>query len=1136
MNPLLSPEPTVRLLLGNEAIVRGALEAGLGFFSTYPGTPSSEIGDTFFRLHQEAGVLFEYSVNEKVALEVAGAAAAAGVRTMVAMKHVGVNVAADPLMTLAYIGVRAGLVLVSADDPGCHSSQNEQDNRHYARLGKLPMLEPATPQEAYETVKAAFALSEKLEMPVILRTTTRVSHTRSAVRFGVLGARKTKGEFAPDRRRFTPVPAVARLRHPVVEQNMIAAEEQFNDSPLNRTYGKGAFGVLTSGVAACYVEDAVVRFALDDKVRVLQLATTWPLPRRLLAEFVAQVDAALVVEELDPLLENELRATCSRSGKLIPVYGKESGHFSMLGELGPDPVTHALADLLGFDAEEGAGAALPALPARPPVLCPGCPHRATYYAVKLVAGDEPLYLSDIGCYTLGFLPPIGVGDYFICMGSSASSAGGFAATGDKPVISFIGDSTFFHSGMTGLVNSVHNRRDMTLVVLDNRTTGMTGHQPNPGSGVRGETIDIERVARAAGVEHIAAIDPLNFKESTLVIRNLLAQNGTKVLISRSPCPLFARKQLGQQRAAAYYRVDDNLCRVCGRGEGGQCGLETYKDYGLTRSRARIAALPESDEGRTPHKMQHPPCETACPLGLCVQGYIEHVAAGNLAVARALIRQRLALPHTICRVCPHPCETACVRGDIDEPLAINKIKRFVMDAETDDERRTYIAWQRNLIRENGKRVAVIGGGPAGLGCAFDLRLRGYEVTIFEAEAAAGGMCGYGIPRHRLPRAALAKDLAVIEGLGVSIETGRRFGADLSLDELRERGFAAAFVSVGMTRGLRLGIAGETLPHVQDAMHFLRRVNLGGLDELAGHVVVVGGGNAAIDAARCALRLGANAVTIIYRRTHREMPAIAEEVEAALAEGVKLVELSTPESIEKNGDRLTLFCRRMTLGEPDEEGRRKPLPTEQTFTVVADHVVVAIGQQPAVAPEALPVVERDRWGRMRVERDTGATDNPFLFAGGDAVTGPASVAEALQSGKIAAYGIDKQLAEHPEAVAVEAWRDIEAMTKENRYEPQAVEVQLRRTAPKLVPADAGRSWDEVEGGYSPADAIAEAKRCLACGLCACCDNCLSNFGCPAFYRQDGQVRIDPILCDGCGTCVQICPNGAIVPVRELNGGVS
>jgi len=1136
MHPLLAAHDRPLLLMGNEAIIRGALEAGVGFVSTYPGTPSSEIGNEFFRMHAEAGVHFEFSTNEKVALETAAAAAAAGVRSLVAMKHVGVNVAADPLMTLSYVGVRGGFVLLTADDPGCHSSQNEQDNRHFARLGKMPMLEPATPADAYLLVREAFALSEKYETPVILRTTTRVAHTRGVVHVGALPTPRTRGVFTPDKRRFTPVPAIAKLRHPVVEKRQAEIEEEFNASPLNRQWGEGSFGIVTSGVAACYVTDTVQRLGIEARVRVLHLVASYPTPRRLLTEFVRQVDRVLIVEELDPLLENEVRAACVRAGKLIPIYGKESGHFSPLGELGPDQTAAALGQLLELESGEFRPTLPSNLPARPPILCPACPHRATYYAVKLAMGDEPLYLSDIGCYTLGFMPPIGLGDYFICMGSSASSGGGFAAVTDKPVVSFIGDSTFYHSGITGLINSVHNNRDLLLVVLDNSTTGMTGHQPHPGNALPGRPpVDLADIARAAGVEHVVSIDPLDTRASLEAIERLRAMPGVRVLISKSPCPIYARKTLRRPASETRYTVDPDKCRVCGReGMGLQCELHLHphKDYALARGRARVKGGPRTSENylaRAPIKMQHPPCEAACPLGLCVQGYVQHIAAGRYREARMLIRQRLTMPHTVCRVCHHPCETMCIRGEADEPIAINRLKRFVMDRETDEDRAAYLTWLRDRIAAKDRRVAVIGAGPSGLSCAVDLRMRGYRVEVFEAEDEAGGMVRFGIPRYRLPLAALRKDLDFIRSLGIEIHYRQRLGREITLAGLKDKGFAAVYLAVGQPGPVRLGIEGEDLPGVGDALSFLREVNRGKAEPLSGEVMVVGGGNTAFDAARAALRLGATGVTVFYRRTRMEIPAIRDEIAAAEREGVRILELSEPMRIARTDGRISVHCRRTKMGDLDETGRRRPLPTGEEFDLVCDRLLIAIGQQSTLPTEGLGRVAFDRWGRLTADSRTGATGEPFVFAGGDAVSGAASVAEALQWGKYAAYGIDLALADDPQKVIVEPWRDIDELLREPRPAPVEPEKEARRRAPALPPEKAVTVFEEAEGVLAEAEARAEARRCLACGVCAVCNNCLENFGCPAFYQADGQIRIDPILCDGCGVCVQVCPNGAIMPLE-------
>ncbi len=540
------------LLLGNEAIVRGALEAGVAFVSCYPGTPSSEVPDTFFRLSPQAAYSFEYSVNEKVALEVGGGATLAGASTLVTMKHVGVNVAADPLMTLAYIGTPGGMVLLSADDPGCHSSQNEQDNRYYARLAGLPVLEPCSAQEAKDMTKDAFLLSRLTEQPVMLRTTTRVGHLRGPVVFGEMPDSPVKHKtFEKDPMRFVSIPAVARLRHPKLLAKMEELQEKAEASPWNTITGKGDLGVVACGLSRAYVADVVAESAWADKVTVCNLGFTYPLPEKKLISFLQSVRQVLVVEEGEPVVEEALQALAHKYGIDVHISGKGE-HLTRLGEYSTAPVRAALAHALKENLPTLSVCATDEtekpLPGRPPNLCAGCSHRALYYTVRSLYGDDAVYSGDIGCYTLGILPPLSCLDFLLCMGSSVSSGSGFARVSDKPVVAFIGDSTFFHSGITGLVNAVFNQHDLLLVILDNHTTAMTGHQPHPGVRVtiHGENpcqADIEAIVRGCGVEHVTKVNPIRYQATKDALAELKEKSGVRVLIAEAPCVLFARRTL-----------------------------------------------------------------------------------------------------------------------------------------------------------------------------------------------------------------------------------------------------------------------------------------------------------------------------------------------------------------------------------------------------------------------------------------------------------------------------------------------------------------------------------------------------------------------------------------------------------------
>jgi len=592
-NPLLDAAAGEQLLLlGNEAIVRGALEAGISCVTCYPGTPSSEAPDTFFRLSPHADYYFEYSVNEKVALEVAGGATLGGALTLVTMKHVGVNVAADPLMTLTYVGAPGGLMLLSADDPFSHSSQNEQDNRYFARLGYIPCFEPATAQEAKDMARDALLTSRDMEQPVMLRTTTRVNHVRGPVVCGDRPPKAAIRPFSKDPRRFVPVPANSRA----MRLRLIEVMEQFRQlaesSPWNTVHGQGRLGVVASGISRAYLNDAIEKGGFKDKVKVFELGMSYPLPEDSLTAFMKDVDALLVLEELEPVLETDLRSLAQRKGLGLKIMGKledaPAGMKQCLplqGEYSVSSVESALRLALGeapvqadiHPVEQG-------LPVRPPNLCPGCSHRGLYYAVRQIFGDDAVYSSDIGCYTLGILPPLSAADFLLCMGSSVSSGGGFAKASGRTVVGFIGDSTFFHSGITGLVNAVFNRHDVLVVILDNKTTAMTGHQPHPGVeqtslGPNESRVDIETIVRGCGVEHFRRVSPFNLKATFKALEELKEAPGVRVLLAEEACVLFARRTLRKKPGQTAY--------VAEQGEGVAACVEQLACPAFYREDGRI---------------------------------------------------------------------------------------------------------------------------------------------------------------------------------------------------------------------------------------------------------------------------------------------------------------------------------------------------------------------------------------------------------------------------------------------------------------------------------------------------------------------------------------------------------------------
>ena len=575
MDLLLSPDGNQQhLLLGNAAIVRGAVEAGVGFVAAYPGTPSSEIPNTFFKLAQESDIYFEFSTNEKVAMEVGAGAANCGVRTLVSMKSVGVNVASDPLFSLAYVGVEGGMVVVSADEPSLHSTQNEQDNRLYSKLGYIPFLEPSTVQEAKDMTAYAFELSEKIKRPVMLRITTRVAHGRSVVSFDKPQPRKVKGEFVKDRANHSKVaiPSVStKLRRENLDlHDMLAKEGSTN--PINFIENDGKFGIITSGVSYVHTVDALDGLGVSEQVAVLRLGMSWPFPADLVADFISGKEKILIIEENEPFVEDETNRVAKLYGISTPISGKTDKFFSRMLEFDPGLVKSAISKCFGFpntDKTQVETDDLPPLPSRPPTLCPGCPHRSTMYGVSRSVGhDEIPFPLEIGCYGLGFLPPLSVTDICLCMGSAIPNGIGISQVTGKKATCFMGDSSFFHSGMTGLADAVHHQHNILVVIMDNSTTAMTGHQDNPGMedfySLDKRKIDIETVVRAMGVEDVHVVKALSQKQIKAASKKAMAYNGVSVIIANDPCPLFA-KRVGTfvKRKPFAIRVDEcNKCRSC----------------------------------------------------------------------------------------------------------------------------------------------------------------------------------------------------------------------------------------------------------------------------------------------------------------------------------------------------------------------------------------------------------------------------------------------------------------------------------------------------------------------------------------------------------------------------------------------
>ncbi len=546
-----------KLMIGNEAVARGLYDGGCHLISSYPGTPSTEITEfasAFTDIHTE------WAPNEKVAAEVAFGASLAGGRSACAMKHVGLNVAADPLFTLSYTGVNGGLVICVADDPAMHSSQNEQDSRHYAIAAKVPMLEPADSMESYEFARTAFELSERFDTPVILRMCTRIAHSQSIVEL----SERENVEIKPYEKnpgKFIMMPGNAKKRHPIVEQRTKLLEKYAEDCPYNKIEDNGAeYGIITAGTSYQYVKEV-----FGDSVNILKLGMVNPLPTGLIYKFASSVKKVYVVEELDGIIENH----CKQIG--VAVMGKDI--FSCIGEFSQATVAKAFnrynATFKKADSD---------IPVRPPVMCAGCPHRGIYYTL---AKNKITVIGDIGCYTLGAQPPLSAVDSTLCMGASVSGVHGFnKVTGGETegkTVAVIGDSTFMHSGITGLVNIAYNNSNSTVIILDNSITGMTGHQQNPTTGYNihnepAAKVDLEQLCRSLGIARVRVIDPYNLAECDSALKEELAANEPSVIISRRPCAL-----LKTVKAKPPVIISQDKCRGCKKCMTIGCPAITFSD-------------------------------------------------------------------------------------------------------------------------------------------------------------------------------------------------------------------------------------------------------------------------------------------------------------------------------------------------------------------------------------------------------------------------------------------------------------------------------------------------------------------------------------------------------------------------------
>lgn len=552
-------------LMGNAAIAMGAIAAGLNVVSGYPGTPSTEVLETTAK-HNDGSIYVEWSTNEKAAMELAAGAAYCGARTMVTMKQVGLNVASDPLMSLAYIGVKGGMVILVADDPGPISSQTEQDTRRFAAFSKLPCFDPSGVQEAYDMIQEAFAYSERYHTPVLFRPTTRVCHgyTSITVKDAAEYQVNSPEGFVKDSSKWVIFPKLSYQNHIRMEKRNTELQSVFSDYPRNRIYPETDTacqkGIATHGISFSYTMEALHGKAAP---RLLKVATPFPFPEQLAVEFLQGLDEVLCLEELDPVIEQELVYLCGKYHLPTRIRGKLTEDVALAGENSCDSVAADLAAFLGWQPpEQNTADQPPELPVRPPVLCAGCPHRASFFAVKeAMKGKKSVFCGDIGCYTLGNAMPLDMVDTCLCMGAGVNMTQGIGKIEpDTTCFAFVGDSTFFASAITGMVNAVYNQANMTLVVLDNSTTAMTGHQPHPGTGktMMGQVVDkvsIEDTLHGIGVKTVETVNPLHLQEAIDCVKRVAVQDGVKAIIFKSPCAVLIKSGKPAQ-------IEESKCIQC----------------------------------------------------------------------------------------------------------------------------------------------------------------------------------------------------------------------------------------------------------------------------------------------------------------------------------------------------------------------------------------------------------------------------------------------------------------------------------------------------------------------------------------------------------------------------------------------
>jgi len=1107
-----------KVVLGNEAIARGIVESGCHFFAAYPGTPSSEILPAIVRFKKENNleIYVEWSTNEKVAFENALVASYTGKRTAVAMKQVGLNVATDSLMSAAYIGNIGGFVIISCDDPGPHSSQTEQDTRFMAMFAKVPVFDPSSPSETQAMIPVAFDLSEKYQIPVILRPVLRVSHAQQTITFNPIRKVERKANFPRNPQRWSATPRFRLILHKQLNAKLKNIAEEFNNLTafnfIDHDRPRASFGIIAGGIAYAMVRDTLSELGLKKEIPVLKIGTPFPFPTEMVEAFIEKCDHVLVLEETEPVIEFQIRDKSK-------IYGRLDGTVPSEGEMLPEIVTQIISGLCKqfsipvpeiptttplekMVSELG-------LPIRRPTLCSGCGHRASFFALKR-AFPKGIFPSDIGCYTLGM--NMDTVDTCHDMGAAITFASGLYQAyhqdgKEVPIIATIGDSTFYHSGSPGLLNAVYNGARFVLVILDNTITAMTGMQPTPETGITadghpGQPLSIEELVKGCGVKYLRVVNPYDIKGMIREVKKAYhytrqPDGGMAVVIARYPCITYQKDQRMHQPT----RVDIRHLPP------------PEKDLPQIKS----GALPQSLLPVYRDKIA--PCQGACPIQVDARGYIALIAKGRFDEALALVREKNPFPGITGRLCARPCEKVCRRGDVDEPIAIDLLKRYLADMEKAP---PPDAWKKPEVEKEAK-VAIVGSGPAGLMAAYDLRQFGYQVTIFEALPLLGGTMAVGTARFRLPGEVLNREIDLIKKMGVEFRLNTRVGHSVSLQELRTQGYQAILLAPGAHKPKGLDLPGQDAVGVIDALTFLRNEALNQEKTPFIRVVVLGGNDRALDSARTALRLGAKEVTLLFSRSKKEMPAESSEIEEAEKEGITFQWLAVTTKINTADGKTTgVSYREAVLSPPTSLGRTKILSLRKPEKKLKADLIIT---SPSYVPDLSDLgdsIPKTAWGTIHVDPATLATPIEGLFAAGDVVTGPKNFIEALAGGRKAALSIHRFLSgEDPKTN-----RESEGISGELVAVPvEQIEPQPKIVEPILSLAERKGNFTEVHLLPDQEAILAEAKRCIHCGACTRCDICMNQ--CPegAISKTGEGYLIDYSKCTGCRICVQECPTCTI-----------